>query len=218
MKKILTLLLVISTLSVYSQQIKHGIHGGVNLSSMNYQHTEMNTNYNMKFNTFGYFGYVLEYSIPIMNHKLQLELNINNNKSKYIKQLGFTTPIHNYYFTRMRRDIDLKQLVVPLIFKFNSSKGVFINLGTYLGANLDVSSDTQIEYFNHLSHKIKKNIRKDLTDQFDFLDFGLIIGVEYNHKSGVFFEFRFNSGMKSITNITDYNINKSIMFGLGYRI
>lgn len=146
MKKILTLLLLAITLSVYSQQIKHGMHHGVNFSSSGLTALKYSSpneeEFNTKFNHIGYVGYVLEYSIPTMNHKLQLELNINNNKSEYVKPLGFNLPFHNYQFIKMRRELDIKQLTVPIILKFNSSKGVFINLGTYLGANLDVSSNT----------------------------------------------------------------------------
>lgn len=228
MKKILTLLLLVVTLSVYSQPIKHGIHGGVNFSSMNYNiDNSRTTEYNMKFNHIGYIGYVLEYSIPTMKHKLQLELNINNNKSKY-KPLwsnlpDFLDPFLNshqkYRLIKMRGEFDLKQLTVPIILKFNSSKGVFINLGTYLGANLDVSSNTHYKFYNyHLGRADNSNIIEDVTDEFDFLDFGWVIGFEYNHKSGIFFEFRFNSGIKNISNNGNYIINKSIMFGLGYRI
>lgn len=108
MKKILTLLLVISTLSVYSQSIKHGIHGGVNFSSMNYQHTEMNTNYNINLMTecmsveefadlsFNVFPNPTKSVINLnITHKIK-KVSILNTKAQLIKEFN----IQNTEFTR----------------------------------------------------------------------------------------------------------------------
>ncbi|MCH8534706.1 MAG: PorT family protein, partial [Flavobacteriaceae bacterium] len=189
MKNILLVLILMFTSLVQAQEIRFGFHGGVNFANADYEQSMdgATRNIDTDLRVSSYFGGFAEYSIPGMEHKLQSGLSLNFN--------GYNTKDDLSNDFKIKSNLKITQINLPVILKFNSSRGVFINAGVYLGAIIDVEEKTSI-YGTSNDQSINSTI--DLTSEFKTFDFGLSLGAEYNLDNGLFFEFRFNSGLRNI--------------------
>lgn len=98
----------------------------------------------------------------------------------------------------------LDYLILPVLAKFPIANGLSLEAGPQLGVLL--------------SAKNKTNDSNDKIEDINTLDFGLDAGLEYELKSGVIFQGRYNLGLTNINDASDNErwTNGVISFSVGY--
>lgn len=218
--KLLLFVSLISCLS-YAQEVSIGVRGGLNLANFNLNHKTCNlllnadTGPRVSF----YAGGFAEYSLPNKEHKLLVGLNFSYNGFRFDR--SFPDEFEE------TSDVRLAQLNIPLLFKYNAYKGIYINGGTYLGLIVDAKNDFEGQDF-FIAESYSGS--EDITEVFNSIDFGLSFGVEYNLANGLFVEANYNMGLTNIVQELgegdmEFGLdfegvevrNRFFMFGVGYK-
>jgi len=182
LKSILSLLCYFPIL-VFSQNIQIGIKGGLNLS-------------HNKFETFSegipipmvteiepsyHVGALFEFYKEDQKVRFQMEVMYTGNGTN-VRESDLTPEIA----------IKVNQIAVPLLAKLEATEDWSFTTGTYFG---------------YLINAIEKNRfgeRVDSKTNFQFFDFGLLIGFELRVNTHLAFDLRYNYGL--------LNFNNSILF------
>lgn len=220
MKQILLILGLMLTSISFAQDVRFGVHGGLNFANIDYELSQGPVNFGIDTDvrTSFYLGGIAEFSLPNMEHKLQTGLSLNFNGFKFENSVPGDFEEES--------NIRITQLNIPILFKFNAYEGLYINGGAYVGFIVHAEEEyREKDFFFDESFKETETI----TDDFKTIDFGLSFGAEYNLESGLFFEARYNLGLTNIANVEeeddDFDFgnesltvkNRFFMFGVGYK-
>jgi len=211
MKKLLFILCIGFTTTLFAQNAKFGINGGVNFANVNFEGSDGSVSISLDTDarTSFYVGGFAEISIPNMEHKFQTGLNLTLNGFRFSD--SFDDDFES------ETEFRIMQINIPLLFKFSVLEGLYLNGGAYAGIIVDVEGEYS-ETFAGVSVTETENV----SDEFNTIDFGLSVGAEYNLKSGLFFELRYNYGLVNIANPDEGDgdpvlNNRFFNIGIGYK-
>jgi opacity protein-like surface antigen len=136
--------------------------------------------------------------------------NISNTSSFQIEFLFQDYTIEDETF--LNTETDLLQLSLPVFMKFEAKPNLFLNLGGYVGHNININSELN---------------GRSIGDLIKTWDAGLLAGIEYHVYKGLFVEVRYNYGLTDLQNgpestgdvLRDLDEIKirSLFFGLGFK-
>ncbi|MDY3318583.1 porin family protein [Riemerella anatipestifer] len=192
MKRILTsALVVMATTLGFSQEVKFGLKGGVNLATVKVIDLEEDEIHIPDYRTSFYAGGLVEFPL---GDKLygQVEVLYVSNGAKQDKN-----------------QVIINQINVPFMVKYNVVDGLNVVGGGYLGGILGY----KVKSGNRIIKADPRNI--------SFLDGGLILGAEYNlPNNGLFFDARYNLGLANVVKPEEEDgiiKNRGFQIGLGYK-
>ena len=215
MKKIILTSLMVCSAIAFSQDVKFGIKGGLNLSSASisgidepfFGDTSSRTSYHL--------GGVAVIKVTD-KFTFQPELLINSLGVK--SNLTETEP---QYFYNSSNNIKLMYLSIPLIGKFNLFNGLFLEGGPQVGILVDAKNESSVtETYNGFTSS--ESGTKTVKENFKSLDFGLNIGTSYNIENNMFFSARYYYGLSDLwkqssnTDLTVEYKNNCFQLSVGY--
>ncbi|MFN2261505.1 MAG: porin family protein [Psychroflexus sp.] len=200
MKKITLLLALLLGIISYSQEVKFGAKGGLNIADMKNEISEgsISAKIDSKARFTFYAGGFVEFHLSNPKLRLQAELLYMNTGTRFEGD-EFTGDV----------DYNFSQLNIPLIAKYQIFDNFFLHGGGYLGFVLDAEVESDSETM-------------DVTDEVNSLDLGLLFGAEYHLENGIFFELRYNLGLANLIDTDTEGYEESIKnrflnIGLGYK-
>ncbi|MEE9377506.1 MAG: outer membrane beta-barrel protein [Candidatus Lokiarchaeia archaeon] len=206
--KLFVTLLVFVALGInnsFGQSIKLSAKGGLNVSNTRFSVVvDGSTSYREYDNRASfYLGGSLEFLLLSKNNfnlLMQLELLYSREGTTLFH------PALDY-----RNTFELDQVKLPILLKMELSNKLYLLGGGYIGdvilARDDISGG--------------KKFKRDGYNNFDI---GLIIGMEYHYKYGIFIESRYNLGLADVSSVAypasfiEHNYkNRLFQLGIGYR-
>jgi opacity protein-like surface antigen len=101
-------------------------------------------------------------------------------------------------------------LSVPLMFKYNFSEKMSIEVGPYLGLMLTAKSKGEME---------GESFEEDVIQGFNQTDFGYALGLSYSITNNIVGSVRYNLGTKNVIKNSEDKINNSaLQLSLGYNL
>lgn len=200
MKKIiLTAIAAIAAMGMNAQGFNFGLRGGLNLTteSENKSVGELSDN---KFKAGPHIGGVLNYAF---NNRFELESDLlysmqgYNDKIYYIDSEQIVAPRDHH--------ITSHYLTLPIAAKVNIVKGAYIECGPQFGYLL--SKKDKLE-----GVETENAFPSESTKKFDF---GLLGGVGYRFKNGLFVNARYIHGFTGTSKLYDGGNNRTIQISLG---
>lgn len=207
MKKIFTTLTIILFFVISANaQTEFGLRGGLNMSNIIGDNVEDNNDY-YSFHI-GFFT-----SIKITdNLSIQPEIQYSSQGADY--ETVFSEGI---YESITEGELRFQYLNLPVMVKFNVFKGLFIEVGPqagYLAYSKHLINYTEKENGDITSRgRVQNNLRK-LTNE---IDYGVVGGLGYQFKDGLFLEARYYYGLNDIIKDIDENRNSVFQFSVGYK-
>jgi len=186
MKKFLLISFVFISSITTAQGVQYGLKGGLNFGNTQFEISSFSVN-----------GLIDTDIRPSLYLGGFVEFISNSNQNRFHTGLiyrgnGFKFDANNENFI-----FKISQLNVPLLFKYSVIDGFFINAGGYFGAIIDVQGE--IEFRDQNTGELI-NESSDISNEFETLDAGLSIGVEYAVGDGFFIEAQYSYGLINILN------------------
>lgn len=215
MKKIITSALVVgATAFGFSQEVKFGVKGGLNISHLNAIREVSRGNGDFDISTDSktafYIGGLAE--LPLIEDKLygqvELQYTMNGGILSKKQQADFSAEITEFRF---------HQINIPVLAKYEIIEGLRINGGGYIGFNL-------LGQGKEGKNKPWKNMKEETDGEIkpNTLIAGLLIGTEYNFQNGFFIDARYNYELTNTLHIEERNFedkvkNRFFQIGVGYK-
>jgi hypothetical protein len=191
-------------LLLFSQNTRFGLKGGLNLSHDKFQNYNNGVLLDLVSEADQYFhiGGLIEFMIPDKKTQFQLE----------VLYTGGGTIIQESEISN-RIEINVNQLALPLIVKFEVTEDWSFISGSYLG------------YILNAKEKNRWGTTVNIKDDFQLLDFGFVSGFELRVNNSLFFDVRYNFGL---LNFNDSNPfagieteriykNRTVHYGVVYK-
>lgn len=231
MKKFFTIgLVAMATTLGFSQEIKYGIKGGLNISTFRIKQNIVDNDLVDGFverspsSRLGFqIGGLIE--MPI-SEKLSYQFELlyvqggtkakyfNTNKRAWYDYNTGNMMIETYAEGVNEFEIKLHQIQAPFLLKYEVVPNLKLNGGVYLASIIGGAEKDQGEW---------EAYEEDFADTYKTLDFGLIAGVEYNFPNKLFLDARYNLGLNNISN-EKYRgkelikvFNSGLQLGVGYK-
>ena len=201
-----TLLIIISINTSFGQAINFSVKGGLTISNTKYtvivNGSSSNRDYDNR--TSFYVGGDLDFLILSKNDfKLRMQVELLYSRE------GLTKKISSLNYTRM---LNIDQIKLPILLKKKLFNQLYIMGGGYIGYIINVQEDTGTG-----------GGLRSIKDSYNNFDTGIIIGVQYHFKLGIFIESRYNYGLADVSDIEFRNStikhnykNRLVQFGIGY--
>lgn len=146
---------------------------------------------------------------------LQPELVYSRQGAKYDSE---TVLENSAELLKSQSIVRLGYLNIPILLKYEITKGLFINVGPQFGINLSGKYESVSQYSVngvHVDSESEDGDVKDLT----ICDVSLVAGLEYMITPRLDVSARYNVGLTNITTTEDVIINNAgFQVGLGFRI
>lgn len=231
MKKFFTIgLVAMATTLGFSQEIKYGIKGGLNISTFRIKQNIVDNDLVDGFverspsSRLGFqIGGLIE--MPI-SEKLSYQFELlyvqggtkgkyfNTNKRAWYDYNKGNIVIDTYVEGVNEFEIKLHQIQAPFLLKYEVVPNLKLNGGVYLASIIGGAEKDQGEW---------EAYEEDFADIYKTLDFGLIAGIEYNFPNKLFLDARYNLGLNNISN-EKYRgkelikvFNSGLQLGVGYK-
>ncbi len=193
MKKILTVVIALITITTASAQLKSGVRAGYAMSSVKGEIAGKDLKNDIR-STY-YVGFFSEYrateSIAVQAELMYSPAGTKNS----VKVAGQEVKTTSNYGT----------LSVPLLVKYYVSPNFSLNVGPSFGFNI----------YKKGSFNGGKSF--DLKDVKTF-NFAGLLGLEYTLDSGLFFDARYSMGVTNISGLKGVTVKNNLLtFGLGYK-
>ena len=211
MRRFILLCLSILTITTTYAQSPFGVKAGFNGT---YLMEDLADGVDQKNHSDFYIGIFTEINLG-KGLLLQPEFVYSRQGAKYDSQ----TELENSdELLRSQSIIRLGYLNIPILLKYEITKGLFINVGPQLGINLSGKYESISQYSvsgHHISSESKDGDVENLT----ICDLSLVAGLEYRITSRLGVSARYNVGLTNITATEDVSINNAgFQIGLGFRI
>ena len=212
-ENILVVVIVIFTLNVNAQNVKFGVKGGLNISSIyGSENSDVESRYSF------HIGGLAEVEI---SEKLsfQPEVVFSSQGSKF-NISGEYFDLHggvNSDFFNIESTSTLNYINIPLILKYYVFDGFSLEFGPQVGYLLSVKTETNHTVDGEIVSEISKT-----KDGLNVIDFGVNIGLGYKLQNGIFFNSRFNLGLNAINKKIEHQLyykkhkNEVLQFSVGY--
>ena len=206
-KLLVTLLLVVAISN--AQNIKFGIKGGLNVSTIS---VSGNKSVDLKTSpAIGFLiGGVAEFKL---NEKISIqpELLYSTHSGKQSYKDFFLGSIQTYDYTQT---VTLSSISLPVMVKYNFTKNISIEAGpqigyllsarsnfTFVTANATISGNGDLSNSQTLVFSSQANKSVNLTHDYQLtkLSFGLNLGGTYSLDNGLFLQARYNLGLTSFS-------------------
>lgn len=186
MKTILSILSLLAFLSVSSQEVQYGVKAGLNFGNSKFEISSafLNGQFDTDIRTSLYLGGFVEFISNSNDNRFHIGMVYHGNGFK------FDTGEEDFVFK-------ISQLNVPLLFKYSIIEGLFVNVGGYVGAIVDVQGELEFRDPNS-GEFVSEN--SDISNEFNTIDAGLSIGLEYAVGDGFFIEANYSYGLINILN------------------
>lgn len=229
MKKVITLMLVAAATTLgFSQQVKFGVKGGVNVTDLNgAENGLMNgvNTLNVGFNV----GAFVEYKVQDKMY-IQPELQLSTQ--------GASSDHYGYDgYSNTEKRVNLTYLNLPVMVKYEVVNKLKLEVGPQFGyalagnvkyqetgASYNVSLKQNL--FKKETQVVPTTIQGNTTGNTTIttpqyaqrFDFGLNFGFSYDLSSDVFLQARYNLGLTNISKIQGEKVyNRGVQVGLGYK-
>lgn len=208
MKKLLTMSLLLGFTFFASAQISYGVKGGLNFASAKISGSNsgsgLSVEVDTKVRTSIYLGGIAEFQLNRPKQSVQIELLYSQIGTKIDESSLFDETV-----------IKISQLTIPVLGKYQLNDDFSLYAGPYFGFNLNIE-EKDVD---------SGETNDDVQDDYNKLDLGLVLGVEYMINENIFAEARYNYGL---ANNVDSDVyagtgaeleykNRLFQIGLGYK-
>jgi hypothetical protein len=221
MKKIILTTLMLCSAIAFSQEIKYGVKGGLNISNLRGDYPEFSpattgadeASFKNKSLIGFHFGGFLEFQV---NNKfsIQPELLLSTQGSELeLKATSFENSdgTGEKDTEILTQRINLTYINIPIMLKYKVLEKLNIEFGPQIGYAISGKSTWNFEGTDDESEEIKINLFKDGTYQFQGgtleiksalkrFDFGMNLGASYDVTEKFFIQTRYNLGLAVIDN------------------
>jgi|JI8StandDraft_1071087.scaffolds.fasta_scaffold79658_2 opacity protein-like surface antigen len=201
MKKLVSLVLLLGSISFSAQEISYGLKAGLNVANFSLSTDEMG-DYDARMSF--HVGAVLEWGITD-KFAIQPELLYSSvgAKDEYTDEdvTIKTTAIVDY-------------LSIPVMAKYYVADGFSLELGPQLGILLSAKGKYEASFDGETESETI-----DMKDNFESIDFGYAIGLSYSITNNIVGSVRYNLGTKNVIKNSEDKINNSaFQLSLGYNL
>lgn len=216
MKKLgfLAAIAVMSITAVNAQEVRFGVKGGVNFSSIGGDKTD-----GLDGLTGFHIGGLVE--IPVTERfSVQPEVLYSAQGAKREIKESFG----DVSFTTTGKT-KLDYINIPIIAKYYVIDGLAIEAGPQIGFMVSANAESKLDLSGidpSIAELIEDGFQSgdiDISDQTKGLDFGLALGASYRLNMGVFFGARYNFGLSNINDVDGSNVknqNNVFQISAGY--
>ena len=229
MKKILAGALLVGTISFLNAQNVEGNSSKIKLglkTSVNYFTHTGDVSDDVDYALAPQAGVYV--NIPLGEHfAVQPELNFSRMGSKESHYLDAQAQDFGTYYVKQTDEIVLDYLTLPVMLKFYPVGGLNIEAGPQLGYNI-YSRGISTTHTNTVNGLTKEELKTDLKDNINELEFGVNFGLGYEFKdTGVNLGARYYMGLTNVLKDNEINDevqaannlnvkNSGFTFGVGY--
>ena len=96
-------------------------------------------------------------------------------------------------YSEIEADLKLDYINIPVMFKYYPIEGLSLQVGPQIGFLVNAVMDSSTSVFGS-----KYDSSEDVKDQIEAVDLGMNLGVGYEFSEGVFFDIRYNLGLKKV--------------------
>lgn len=193
----------------YGQKTKFAVKGGLNLSNTRFSVIQNGQELDRSF--YGHDKYKNRAAF-YLGGSAEFLLKPNKDKTSSIQvELLYSKQGSTYNFSDSKKTFELDQINLPIVLKYPLFNNFFILGGGYLGHVINAQESWSN---NDIKHQI---------EGYHNFDSGLILGLEYKFKFGLFIESRYMYGLSDVSKVEfpDSNIewvykNRVFQIGVGY--
>jgi len=203
-KSYLLLFLAYFPFLLFSQNIRFGLKGGLNLSRDKFELYSQGIplNLNTEVAASYHFGGLMEFYLEDSRTVLQMEFLYTGN-GMLIRENELSK----------RKRFNLTQITIPLVFKFEAKEDLYFNGGSYFGRILTTQE------LNSLGQT------SNIKDRFQLFDLGFLLGFEFKVNQRLSFDLRYNYGLLNFNNADAYEgseterlyKNRTVNYGMVYK-
>ncbi len=205
MKKLLFFFGALLITSSTFAQFEYGVKAGANASYLTHSELDIKTGVALG----GFLNYRFNKTLS-----LGTELMFSQQGVKIREEGRFLNESMEYNTADYYKAYKLNYLNIPLMAKVNLYKGFYTNAGVQMGILLQDIYKLDVEGMDEHDKKTSLSDYKDVTP----MDFGMNVGLGYEHKSGLVLDVRYNLGfINALKNETDKHMNSVFQATVGYR-
>jgi hypothetical protein len=189
---LITLLTLFSVIS-FSQEVKFGLRGGLNIANQSNTSlsglAQTNSSSIIGFNFGGYVEIELSNKISIQP---ELLFSLQGGKLSSVEYLRLD-PMDPGEYVNVETVDKLSYINIPVMFKYNVTDKFTLELGPQLG--ILISSNRNTSFYGPT---YSANSSRNSTDIYSTIDYGINLGAEYNISDNIAVGIRYNIGVNNI--------------------
>jgi len=203
-KSYLLLVLAILPYTLLAQHTRFAVKGGLNLSRDKFEVYEAGVPFHLTTEVVAsyHLGGVMEFKMKDSRRLFQMEVLYTGN-GMLLRETGLYK----------RKRLNLTQLSIPLLMKYEAKEDLCFNLGGYFGRILNAQ---ELNSLGQLT---------PIKDRFQMFDLGLLLGFEFKVNPKFSFDLRYNYGLLNFNNDNAFEDtltkrvyqNRTVNYGMVYK-
>lgn len=205
---------MLTSLSINAQNIRFGVKGGLNLSSLNGDNS-LDYWSGFKYKTGFHIGGIVEFKLSD-KISIQPELLFSSQGYKSDVNIDFYFEQYPDYdeslsASQIDEKVTFNYLNLPIMGKLHFSEKFNLEFGPQIGFLMSAKTIAK--------DNLGEELKSDIKDSKSKIDLGLNLGVGYTFKNSIFLNIRYNLGLTDVNDFDDefsefIEVNKNSVFSL----